>query len=50
MTAVNDSIERSVTFSAPIDQVWSAITEPAMITQWFGDQAEFKQLAVEPVR
>ena len=29
-------IERTLEFDAPIERVWSAITEPAELSQWFG--------------
>jgi uncharacterized protein YndB with AHSA1/START domain len=32
----NDSIEREITIAAPIDKVWSVLTEPDHIGAWFG--------------
>jgi len=32
----NDSIEREITIAAPIDKVWSVLTEPDHIGTWFG--------------
>jgi uncharacterized protein YndB with AHSA1/START domain len=37
---ISDSIERDVLIEAPVDVVWSVITEPAKITRWFSDLAE----------
>ena len=37
---IPDSIERDVLIEAPVDVVWSVITEPAKITKWFSDLAE----------
>ena len=41
-----DHIERTVTFSAPIERAWKAITEPQQISKWFGDHAEINNLRV----
>ena len=30
------SVRRTIRIAAPLDKVWSAITEPAHISQWFG--------------
>jgi uncharacterized protein YndB with AHSA1/START domain len=38
MTA--DSIEREVLIEAPIETVWSIVTEPEQIARWFADYAE----------
>lgn len=35
-----DSIEREVLIEAPIETVWSIVTEPAQIARWFADYAE----------
>ena len=32
----NDSIEREITIAAPIERVWSILTEPDHIGVWFG--------------
>jgi uncharacterized protein YndB with AHSA1/START domain len=37
-----DRIEREIRIDAPIDVVWSVVTEPEQITQWFSDLAEFE--------
>jgi uncharacterized protein YndB with AHSA1/START domain len=37
---IADSIEREVLVEAPVDVVWSVVTEPAKIVQWFVDLAE----------
>lgn len=39
MTALD--ISRTIDIQAPVDDVWAAITQPDLITQWFGDTAEF---------
>jgi len=33
------SVRRTISIAAPIDKVWSAVTEPAHISQWFGQAA-----------
>jgi uncharacterized protein YndB with AHSA1/START domain len=35
-----DSIERDVLIDAPVETVWSIVTEPEQIARWFADQAE----------
>jgi uncharacterized protein YndB with AHSA1/START domain len=35
------AITRSIDIDAPIDRVWSAITQADLIAQWFGDTCEF---------
>lgn len=35
-----DVIIRRVTVSAPIERVWTAITQADQLAQWFGDSAE----------
>ena len=42
---LSDRIEREIRIDAPIDVVWSVVTEPAQITKWFSDSAE---LELEP--
>jgi uncharacterized protein YndB with AHSA1/START domain len=37
-----DRIEREIWIDAPIEVVWSVVTEPDQITQWFSDGAEFE--------
>ena len=37
-----DSIVREVTFNAPIEQVWKAITCPEEMQLWFGSAASFE--------
>tara|TARA_R110002153_G_scaffold47769_6_gene134878 strand:+ start:20259 stop:20684 length:426 start_codon:yes stop_codon:yes gene_type:complete len=37
-----DSIVREVTFNAPIEQVWKAITCPEEMQLWFGSTASFE--------
>jgi uncharacterized protein YndB with AHSA1/START domain len=39
---LTDRIEREIRIDAPIDVVWSIVTEPEQITQWFSDSAEFE--------
>lgn len=38
--AVQDTIERQMTFRVPRETVWAAITEPEQIARWFGTGAE----------
>jgi uncharacterized protein YndB with AHSA1/START domain len=35
-----DRIEREVVVAAPVEVVWSAITEPEHVGAWFGDSAD----------
>ncbi|HTT94372.1 MAG TPA: SRPBCC domain-containing protein [Solirubrobacterales bacterium] len=35
-----DSIEREVRIDAPVETVWSIVTEPRNITRWFANEAE----------
>jgi len=37
---IPDSIERDVLVDAPVDVVWTVVTEPAKLMQWFSDLAE----------
>jgi uncharacterized protein YndB with AHSA1/START domain len=37
---ISDSIEREVVIDAPVETVWSIVTEPQNITRWFASQAE----------
>jgi uncharacterized protein YndB with AHSA1/START domain len=36
----SDRIEREVQIDAPVETVWSIVTEPRNITRWFADEAE----------
>lgn len=36
----SDSIEREVQIDAPVDTVWSIVTEPQNIARWFASSAE----------
>ena len=33
-------VEKRVEFDAPVERVWRAITEPAELARWFGEEAE----------
>ncbi|HEY2477183.1 MAG TPA: SRPBCC domain-containing protein [Solirubrobacterales bacterium] len=37
---VSDSIERELLIEAPVETVWSIVTEPEHIAGWFSDSAE----------
>mgnify|MGYP003408106911 CR=1 FL=1 len=37
---VVDSIEREIVIEAPVDVVWSIVTEPEHVARWFSDEAE----------
>lgn len=41
---LQDRIERQMTFQAPRDAVWAALTEPEQISKWFGNEAELDLL------
>jgi uncharacterized protein YndB with AHSA1/START domain len=43
------TIRRSIQIDAPRASVWAAITEPAKISEWFGDSTELAPLAVGTV-
>jgi uncharacterized protein YndB with AHSA1/START domain len=48
--SIPNEIRREITFQSNRERVWSAITNPARLEQWFGTRAEFKRLAVgEPI-
>jgi uncharacterized protein YndB with AHSA1/START domain len=36
----SDSIEREVLIAAPVETVWSIVTEPDQIARWFANSAE----------
>ena len=38
--AVPEQIEREIVIKAPVERVWSALTEAEHIGRWFGDAAE----------
>lgn len=37
-------ITRTIDINAPIHKVWATITEPELISQWFGDATEFEAI------
>jgi uncharacterized protein YndB with AHSA1/START domain len=39
---LTDRIEREIRIDAPIHVVWSVVTDPEQITEWFSDGAEFE--------
>jgi uncharacterized protein YndB with AHSA1/START domain len=39
---IMDRIEREITVKAPVERVWTVLTEPEHIAQWFGDGASGK--------
>lgn len=39
---MNDRIERECAIAAPIDRVWSAVTEPRELASWFCDSADLE--------
>jgi uncharacterized protein YndB with AHSA1/START domain len=41
-SVVPDAIEREILIDAPVDVVWSVITEPEQIRRWFADEAEIE--------
>lgn len=43
---VGHTIRRTITVDAPRDRVWAALTEPALISQWFGDETQLTALEV----
>lgn len=47
---VPSQIEREILVEAPIDVVWSVVTEPDQIKQWFADEAEIELRVGAPGR
>ncbi|CAN5379474.1 hypothetical protein BH11ACT4_BH11ACT4_05820 [soil metagenome] len=43
------TIRRSILIDAPRASVWAALTEPAQISQWFGDSTHFDTIEVGAV-
>lgn len=41
MPAFSDVIRREMILEFPIERVWKAITDPAEVRQWFGDQSDY---------
>lgn len=39
---VPNAIEREILIDAPVDVVWSVVTEPEQIRRWFADEAEIE--------
>ena len=37
---IPDAIERDILIEAPVQTVWSVVTEPGQISKWFSDTAE----------
>ena len=37
---VPERIEREIVIDAPLEVVWSIVTEPAHVGSWFSDSAE----------
>lgn len=37
---MTDRIERDLLIRAPIERVWTVLTDPAYVARWFGDKAE----------
>ncbi|MGD9710847.1 MAG: SRPBCC domain-containing protein [Thermomicrobiales bacterium] len=42
MSVINDVITREMTLDFPVERVWQAITDPAEVRQWFGDQSVYE--------
>lgn len=41
-TTFSDTITREMILAFPIERVWTAITDPAEVRQWFGDQSDYE--------
>lgn len=41
MSVINDVITREMILAFPIERVWKAVTDPAEVRQWFGDQSDY---------
>lgn len=47
---MSDSIEQEIVVNADLDHVWSVLTDPAAVSQWFGEYAEFELHEGAPAR
>jgi uncharacterized protein YndB with AHSA1/START domain len=45
-----DCVTREIVVSAGVEQVWTALTDPGRVAQWFGDSAEIDLRVGGPVR
>ena len=43
---VGHTIRRTITITVPRERVWAAITEPELISQWFGDETQLTAFEV----
>ncbi len=41
MSVVSDVITREMILPFPVERVWNAVTDPAEVRQWFGDQSDY---------
>jgi len=39
---MTDAVEKRLELDAPLDRVWSAISDPAQISQWFSDRCDLE--------
>ena len=42
-------VTRTVVLDAPVEEVWSALTEPERIDEWFSEDGEERELAIVEV-
>lgn len=42
-------VTREVVLEAPVEEVWSALTEPERLEEWFSEDGEERDLVVEEV-
>jgi uncharacterized protein YndB with AHSA1/START domain len=42
-------VTREVVLEAPVEEVWSAVTDPGLIEEWFSEDGEERDLVIEEV-
>jgi len=42
-------VTREVVLEAPLEEVWGALTDPEQVDEWFSEDGEERELAIEEV-
>jgi uncharacterized protein YndB with AHSA1/START domain len=42
-------VTREVVLDAPVEEVWDALTDPELLEEWFTEDGEERELAIEEV-
>jgi uncharacterized protein YndB with AHSA1/START domain len=42
-------VRREVVLDAPLEEVWEAVTDPERVDEWFSEDGEERELAIEEV-